>query len=68
MSGAHPAARRWPLARTSCPCRSSHTAAGPLCITRCAACTAEGRLPTLDGDAARRLVIEHRSPTGEVIR
>ena len=58
----------WLPTRMSCPCRSSQTAADPLYITRCAACTAEGRFPTLDGDAARRLVTEHSDHTGEVTR
>lgn len=42
-------------------CRSCRgPGAGPICITRCAVCTAEGRYPRLTADAALRLVIEHR--------
>lgn len=39
----------------------AETGAGPTCITRCVACTAEGRYPRLTADAAMRLVIEHRA-------
>src|ERR1700754_561063 len=36
-----------------------------LCITLCWGCTANGLLPTLRPDAARRLIIEHRTPAPE---
>jgi hypothetical protein len=39
-----------------------------LCITRCAACTAEGRWPRLTADAARRMVIDHRGHTAPATR
>jgi hypothetical protein len=39
-------------------------AAGTLCVTRCAACTAEGRYPRLTADAAMRLVLEHAAHAG----
>jgi hypothetical protein len=31
-------------------------------------CSTNGLLPTLTGDAARRLIVEHREHTGEVTR
>ena len=37
------------------------SAAGALCVTRCAVCAAEGRLPRLNADAAHRLAHEHRA-------
>lgn len=42
--------------------------AGALCVTLCWGCSANGLLPTLTGDAARRLIIEHREHAAEVTR
>lgn len=46
----------------------AETAAGPVCITRCAICAGEGRLPRLTADAAFRLAVEHRAHVAEVAR
>jgi hypothetical protein len=43
----------------------AETGAGPTSITRCAACTAEGRYTRLRTDAAMRLVVEHQEHVRE---
>jgi hypothetical protein len=41
---------------------------GPVCVTRCACCAAQGRYPRLTTYAALRLAVEHREHVAEVAR